>query len=380
MTPQKLKQTEIGEIPEDWELKPVGDILTLEYGKGLSESNRKMGPYPVYGSNGVVGNHFEFLVQAPGIIVGRKGSIGEVVWADKNFWPIDTTYYVKPKSNKTSLRWLYYKLQKMGLSKLNTATGIPGLNRELVYVQKIPVPGEREQDEIATVLLTIDKRLDIIERERQAVERLKVGIMRKLFEDKDWKIVKLGYENLFELIMGQSPPSSSYNREGKGLPFLQGNAEFGPIYPSPTIYCSKPLKVAKSGDVLISVRAPVGELNIADKDCCIGRGIGAIRAKSGINHIFLFYYLKFINRKINSMAGGSTFKAVTKSQLERFEITIPSLQEQEKIAEILSNLDKKLSIQQFKKSKLEMIKKGLMNNLLSGNKRIRVEKFLGEEK
>ena len=165
-TKTKFKQTEIGMIPEDWELKQIGDIITLEYGKGLSGSNRKTGNYPVYGSNGIVGTHSDFLIKAPSIIVGRKGSIGEVVWADKDFWPIDTTYYVKPKSSRTSLRWIYYKLQKMRLSKLNTATGIPGLNRELVYVQKISVPGEIEQNEIANIFLTIDNRLDIVERER----------------------------------------------------------------------------------------------------------------------------------------------------------------------------------------------------------------------
>lgn len=169
MSKQKLKQTEIGMIPEDWELKPIGDILTLEYGKGLSGTNRKIGPYPVYGSNGIVGSHSDFLIKAPGIVVGRKGSIGEVVWAEKNFWPIDTSYFITLKSDKTFLRWVYYKLQNMKLSKLNTATGIPGLNRELVYVQEIPVPGEKEQKEIANVLLTMDKRLDIVERERDEV-------------------------------------------------------------------------------------------------------------------------------------------------------------------------------------------------------------------
>lgn len=196
--------------------------------------------------------------------------------------------------------------------------------------------------------------------------------MRKLFDAKDWKRTRLGDENLFELIMGQSPPSESYNKNGTGLPFLQGNAEFGPINPLPTIYCSKPLKIAKAGDVLISVRAPVGEINIANIDYCIGRGVGAIRVKEEVDNTFLFHYLKSIRNKLDSIAGGSTFKAVTKSQLEKFEVQLPPYKEQKRIAGILSTLDNKLSIQQNKKSKLETIKKGLMNDLLTGKKRIRI--------
>ena len=236
----------------------------------------------------------------------------------------------------------------------------------------IPLPQLNEQKKISEVLSTIDKRLDILERESQRVERLKVGLMKELFEKKRWPAVTLGDEKFFEMIMGQSPPSELYNRDGVGLPFLQGNAEFGDLHPSPTIYCSKPLKMAKKGDILISVRAPVGEVNMADTDCCIGRGVGAIRAKEGVDSPFLFFYLKSVNSKLDSISGGSTFKAITKNQLEKLEVFLPPLNEQRKISLILSTIDKKLSIQKSKKSKLESIKKSLMNDLLTGKKRVKV--------
>ena len=128
----KFKKTEIGEIPEEWYLKRVGDLFSLEYGTGLPNSKRIGKKYRVFGSNGVIGFSDDFLIEGPGIVVGRKGSIGKVTWSDSNFWPIDTTYYVKLKSN-LDLRWLFYKLTDLELERLNTATGVPGLNRDSIY-------------------------------------------------------------------------------------------------------------------------------------------------------------------------------------------------------------------------------------------------------
>jgi type I restriction enzyme S subunit len=186
---------------------------------------------------------------------------------------------------------------------------------------------------------------------------------------KEWKLVRLANEELFELVMGQSPPSQFYNKEKKGLPFLQGNADFGSISPAPTIYCSKATKIAKSGDILISVRAPVGEVNIAKQDFCIGRGIGAIRVKDNINETFLFYYLKSIRKKINSVSAGSTFKAITKSQLEKLEIKLPPLNEQQQISLILSSVDSALDIVERVRRAVERLKVGVMKKLFDGKGR-----------
>ena len=106
---KEFKQTEIGKIPKEWEVVRLGEIFSLEYGKGLTEKERENGEYPVYGSNGVVGYHSQYIVKGPGIIVGRKGTIGAITWSDRNFWPIDTTYYILLKKHKTVLKWLFYK-------------------------------------------------------------------------------------------------------------------------------------------------------------------------------------------------------------------------------------------------------------------------------
>lgn len=111
----------------------------------------------------------------------------------------------------------------------------------------------------------------------------------------DWEISRLGDSDIAEIIMGQSPPSTTYNKDGEGLPFLQGKMEFGEIYPIPAVFCSNPLKIAEQNDVLISVRAPVGDVNIAPYKLCIGRGLAAIRFNPNkADFRFYFYYLKRI--------------------------------------------------------------------------------------
>lgn len=189
---------------------------------------------------------------------------------------------------------------------------------------------------------------------------------------KEWEVVRLG--DIAELIMGQSPPSSTYNNKGEGLPFLQGRMEFGEIYPSPTIYCSNPVKIAEPNDILLSVRAPVGDVNITPFRCCIGRGLSAIRAKRDkFDHLFLFYYLKLNGKKFEALSAGSTFKAIRRQEIENLLIPLPPLPEQRKIAEILSTVDKKLELERRRKEKLERIKRGLMNDLLTGKRRVKYE-------
>jgi type I restriction enzyme, S subunit len=141
-----------------------------------------------------------------------------------------------------------------------------------------------------------------------------------------------------EIIMGQSPDSSSYNENGEGLPFFQGKADFGELYPIPRMYCSKPSKIAITNDILISVRAPVGDVNIATEECCIGRGVAAIRSKENINFKYLYYVLEFMREKIASLGTGSTFKAISKAPLSTIEIPVPPLEQQIKIVNLVDKV------------------------------------------
>lgn len=169
-----------------------------------------------------------------------------------------------------------------------------------------------------------------------------------------------------ELVMGQSPPSTSYNDVGEGLPFYQGKTDFGATYPTPRIYCREPKKLAESGDILMSVRAPVGATNLCNSQSCIGRGIAAIRA-NGIDRDFLYFYLKEIEAYIDSLGSGAIFKAINKSQLAGLPINeagIP-LPEQKKIAHILSTVQRAIEAQERIIQTTTELKKALMHKLFT---------------
>jgi len=152
-----------------------------------------------------------------------------------------------------------------------------------------------------------------------------------------WEEIELN--SIAQIIAGQSPKSSFYNEDGKGLPFFQGNADFGVLTPKVRTYTSQVTKISTPNDLLISVRAPVGALNINNIKCCIGRGLAAIRASDGLNVKYLYYFLSQYKNKLKEIANGAVFEAVTTEQLKRIKIPLPPLPIQEKIANILDRAD-----------------------------------------
>ncbi|BFU95802.1 MAG: hypothetical protein NTNFB02_25240 [Nitrospira sp.] len=155
---------------------------------------------------------------------------------------------------------------------------------------------------------------------------------------KRWPTNKLG--EIVTIHMGQSPPGETYNAEGVGLPFFQGKAEFGEDHPVKVKWCSRPSRIADAGDILLSVRAPVGPTNFATERCCIGRGLAALRSDPRKCHQrYVRYYLKRFEADIAARGVGSTFTAINRNDLERLELPVPPLPEQERIVRILDDAD-----------------------------------------
>lgn len=161
---------------EFWETQKLGDILKLEYGKNLTEEMRNGGPVPVYGSAGIVGWHDVALTSDKVLIVGRKGSVGNVFYSPEVCFPIDTTYYVEQENSREDLKWIEIFLSFYDLRRLNMATAVPGLNRNIVHEIKIPLPPLEEQKRIVALFQSIDKAIEqTVEQEssfRKLVKRL----------------------------------------------------------------------------------------------------------------------------------------------------------------------------------------------------------------
>jgi type I restriction enzyme S subunit len=153
----------------------------------------------------------------------------------------------------------------------------------------------------------------------------------------------MNYERLSDVaqvIMGQSPPSSTYNTIGKGLPFYQGKTDFGDMYPTPRVYCTEPSRIAEAGDILISVRAPVGPTNISRERSAIGRGLSVIRVGKNLDRDFLLYFLRSYEPELAKAGTGSTFAAISREDLETIKIPLLPLPEQKRIASLLARADR----------------------------------------
>ncbi|WP_094227715.1 restriction endonuclease subunit S [Methanolobus psychrotolerans] len=194
--------------------------------------------------------------------------------------------------------------------------------------------------------------------------------LNQFTEPKERKIGWIDAElnNITEIIMGQSPPSSTYNSEGMGLPFFQGKAEFTELHPIVSKWCSKPNKIAEPNDILISVRAPVGATNIANQKCCIGRGLAAIRYPSCNKYVF--YFLRLIEKELDKKGTGTTFKAISGAVLKSEIIPLPPLPEQRaivsKIELLFSELDNGIANLKLAQEQLKVYRQAVLKKAFEG--------------
>jgi Restriction endonuclease S subunits len=188
-----------------------------------------------------------------------------------------------------------------------------------------------------------------------------MGMMSNL--PKGWTKEKL--PQVAEVIMGQSPPSSTYNTNRDCLPFFQGKAEFGALYPSVIKYCNSPKKIAEAGDILISVRAPVGPTNLCKEKSCIGRGLAALRPNQATTTKYLLYYMRDIESWLSIQGTGSTFTAISKTDLKNVEILLAPLNEQRRIVAKLEKLLQKVDACKERLDKIPTILKRFRQSILA---------------
>lgn len=171
----RMVDSSLGRIPEGWEVKRLGEVLELAYGKALKKADRVSGKVPVYGSSGIVGYHRDSMVNAPGIVVGRKGSVGSVYWADDDFFPIDTVYYVQCN---VSLYYVYYNLQDQNF--INNDAAVPGLNRNQAYALPFLLPTAETVNEFENCVIPIFQELKVLWEKNDNLRRTRDLLLPKL--------------------------------------------------------------------------------------------------------------------------------------------------------------------------------------------------------
>jgi type I restriction enzyme S subunit len=240
----------------------------------------------------------------------------------------------------------------------------------------VPILPLKEQIAISSLLKSLDDKIDLLHRQNKTLEQLAETVFNEKIKTKSekWEVGKLGDE--FDFTMGQSPPGESYNEIGNGMIFFQGRTDFGFRFPEIRLYTTDPKRFAKKFETLISVRAPVGDMNIAFDDCCIGRGLSSFRYKKNPNFFsYTFYKLKSIKDEIAQFEdNGTVFGAITKDDFAKIEIGIPSIEAVKEINEILSSIDNKIFANHKQISTLQKLRDTLLPKLMSGEVRVLSEK------
>ena len=230
-----------------------------------------------------------------------------------------------------------------------------------------------EQQKIATFLSTVDEKLQALKKKKSLLETYKKGVMQKIFSQQirfkndegndfeDWEVKKLGEISI--IAMGQSPSSNSYNSDNIGTPLIQGNADIQNRLSSPRNWTTEITKECKIGDLILTVRAPVGAVAKSIHNACIGRGVCAISNTSDSNIEYIYQFLLDYETKWGSLEQGSTFTAVSGVEIKKLEINLPTLPEQTKIANFLTAIDEKITKVDFQIKQTELWKKGLLQQM-----------------
>jgi type I restriction enzyme S subunit len=176
----KMVKSELGMIPEGWEVRKLGETINLEYGKSLTAKNRKLGKIPVFGSSGFIGYHNAKLVDGPGIVVGRAGNAGSVHWVSEDFYPVDSTFYVVPKLGYLNLYFLYYLLKTQSLENLVSGVAVPGLNRHAVYMNEVIIPEKEILEEFKKYISPFFRTVNILSKQNNILRQTRDMLLPKL--------------------------------------------------------------------------------------------------------------------------------------------------------------------------------------------------------
>jgi len=296
-----------------------------------------------------------------------------------------------PREGVTDERFVYYlanlpDFRSVTISLMEGSTGRQRVPSDVFKKGiKLPLPPLPEQRRIADILSTVDEQIQQTEEIIEKTEELRIGLMNEFFHTgyydhettdkgtlgeapKDWDVCPLS--DVATVEMGSSPKSKYYNENGGGLPFFQANNEFGYRIPTHDRWCSEPNKIAEEGDTLVTIRGTyVGQVNVAPEKCCIGRGLAAVSATE-VDQEYLYHQLAHREPYVKSIASGSTFDSINSTELRSLSIQVPPRDEQEKIASCLRNLQQKYTDEMEYKNKLQELKRGLMQDLLTGTVRV----------
>jgi type I restriction enzyme S subunit len=395
------KQTEVGVIPEDWEIKKLGELArfrTGPFGSTLHKEDYTNNGIPIVNPMHIVDGNIvatqemtitaqraselaEFRLWEGDIVIGRRGEMGRcaVVKAVQNGWLCGTGSMIIRTNPLASADFLQLVLSSppivAAIENASVGSTMINLNQSVLAGLKVALPGSKEEQEtISSSINAAGAQVEVLQALITKKQQIKQATMQELLTGKrrlpgfegEWVVKRLG--DIAEITMGQSPSSTNYNTHGRGMPLIQGNADIKNRETVERVFTTQITKRGFKGDILMSVRAPVGEVSRATIDVCLGRGVCAIRFPNN----FLYHYLIFLEPTWVKHSKGSTFDSINTADLKAIDIHLPyeSL-EQIAIAECLAQMDAELATLEMRLTKAHALKQGMMQQLLTGKIRLR---------
>lgn len=380
-------------VPEGWSEGRVQDFFYLQRGFDLTEKASVEGNVPVYSSSGLAYFHNESKVQGPGIVTGRKGSVGPVYFVEQDFWPHDTTLWVKDfKGNE--IKYIEYFLNFLKLERFDEASSVPTLNRNNVHGVKCVFPPLHEQKKIAQILSTWDKAITVTEKLLANSQQQKKALMQQLLTGKKRLLDKNGVRFGGEwstttfgkacVINPARPPEPNNGLVSfVAMENVSEDAKLINHVEKRYTDVAKGFTSFIDGDVVVAKITPCFENGKGAYIEGMKNGIGfgstefhVLRSNELSDSKFIYYLTttsEFRVRGEANMQGSAGQKRVTTEYLRSYKIKIPLLEEQQKIASVLSVADQDIAALQKKLDALKQEKKALMQQLLTGKRRVRID-------
>ncbi len=395
----KYKNSPLGLIPEDWEVKRLNEVTDYVDYRGKTPQKKDSGILLVTSRNIKQGyidydiskeyiseNDYDNVMsrglpEIGDVVVTTEAPMGNVAQINRiDIALAQRVIKFRAKPNIIANDYLKYyllseKFQRI-LDEKSTGGTVKGIKGSTLHKMILISPPLPEQVAIANCLSTWDAAIEKHTALIAQKELAKKALMQQLLSGKkrlkgfsgEWKEVKLG--EICNITMGQSPSSENYNENSNGLPLVQGNADIKNRKTIDRYWTSEITKICEENDIIMTVRAPVGSIALAIQKACIGRGVCSIKAKKENNN-FIYFYLIMIEPSWKTFEQGSTFTAVNSYDIKNIKLSIPSLQEQTAIANVLQCADTEIQLLQNKLTQIKEQKKGLMQVLLTGKKRLK---------
>ena len=360
----------------NWRNGEFGNFITLKRGFDLPQQKREDGQVPIFSSSGITGTHSTAMVNAPGVITGRYGTIGEVFYAAEDFWPLNTTLFVEDFHGNDA-KFIYYFLKTLEWSKFTSASAVPGINRNTVHKETVSLPDIETQRRIASTLSMLDEKIKTNTEINDNLEQQAQSYFQELFVDNadpEWAI---GTISDLGTVVGGSTPSKAkpeyYTESGiawitpKDLSINKSKfVSHGENDITELGLKNSSAAIMPEGTVLFSSRAPIGYIAIAAGEVTTNQGFKSVVPKPEIGTPFVYFFLKNTLPVIEGMASGSTFKEVSGSTMKNVPAVIPDAETLAKFSDFCAPIFAQQRILEEQNQSLATLRDNLLPKLMSG--------------